>query len=227
MAKRKDCGAQLQTIEELGGLGRTERGSLPVSGFARVSEKTKWILIAVLFLTPNLVGPCAAQGMASRRSALTNKDIVTLAKAGFDEDFVIDAIARSRKEFDTSADALAALAAEGVTQRIARAMLDSAPSASKAETKGAEVTPQAPDPQPSLKASEKASAKKQPKQPKPTPIGMAIGANMPYSESRSAFWGMLQKKVEVGASATRSENAMALHMGTAYAGVLASAGKAR
>jgi 4-hydroxyphenylpyruvate dioxygenase len=38
-AKRKGRGARRQTKEELGGLGRAERGSLPVSGLARVAQE--------------------------------------------------------------------------------------------------------------------------------------------------------------------------------------------
>jgi hypothetical protein len=38
---------------------------------------------------------------------------------------------------------------------------------------------------------------------------------------------MMQKKVGVGAAAARPEDAMPLHMGTAFAGVLASSSKAR
>jgi hypothetical protein len=197
-----------------------------------LAAKTKWIVMAVLFLALNTADPCAAQSMASKRSVLTNRDIVTLAKAGFDEDFVIDAIARSRKEFDTSADALAALAGEGITQRIVRAILDSETSAPKPEATRAEAAPQTtqpPQPQPaapepSPKASAKASSKKQ---PRPAPISMAISGNISYSESSSMFWGLMQKKVGVGSAATRPEDAMPLHMGTAFAGVLASSGKAR
>lgn len=44
------------------------------------------------------------------QNCLTNQDIVTLAKAGFSEDFVIDLIGMSRTQFDLSASGLAELA---------------------------------------------------------------------------------------------------------------------
>jgi hypothetical protein len=64
-----------------------------------------------------------AQTAPPAGSALTNQDVVTLAKAGFNEDFIIETISLSRTRFDTSAAGVAALAREGLTERIIRSMV--------------------------------------------------------------------------------------------------------
>jgi len=60
------------------------------------------------------------------KDVLTNRAIVTLAWAGFNEDFLIELIRNSRTEFDTSADGLAVLAKQGINEQIIRVMLGSA-----------------------------------------------------------------------------------------------------
>ena len=64
-----------------------------------------------------------AQTAPPAESALTNQDVVTLAKAGFNEDFIVETISLSRTRFDTSANGVAALAREGLTDRIIRSMM--------------------------------------------------------------------------------------------------------
>jgi hypothetical protein len=63
---------------------------------------------------------------------LTNESIVTLAKAGFDELFILDLIHHSRTNFDTSVDGLVALKKTGVSEDLIRmmAMPQATPSAS-------------------------------------------------------------------------------------------------
>jgi hypothetical protein len=63
-----------------------------------------------LILALAIASLCNAQNNSLRRNVLTNRDITTLANAGFDEQFLIGLIVNSRKQFDTTADALAALA---------------------------------------------------------------------------------------------------------------------
>ena len=60
------------------------------------------------------------------KDVLTNRAIVTLAWAGFNEDFLIELIRNSRTEFDTSADGLAVLAKQGINEQIIRVILGSA-----------------------------------------------------------------------------------------------------
>lgn len=79
-------------------------------------------VIAVL-----LPAACSAQVAKVSRNMLTNRDVVTLATAGFSEEFIIETITTSRTQFDTSADGLADLAKNGVTEQILRVMRQPAP----------------------------------------------------------------------------------------------------
>jgi hypothetical protein len=53
---------------------------------------------------------------------LTNDSIITLAKAGFDEQFILQLIRSSRTNFDTSVDGLVALKNAGVSRDLIRLM---------------------------------------------------------------------------------------------------------
>jgi len=82
--------------------------------------ETKMRLLMVIAL-------CAAASMAQEagasRPVLTNRDVETLADAGFSEDFLFERIGASRPEFDTTADAVAELKKHGVKEDVIRAML--------------------------------------------------------------------------------------------------------
>lgn len=54
---------------------------------------------------------------------LTNRSIIQLAAAGFDEDYLISLIGRSRTQFDTSVKGFTSLRAQGINGRIVGAML--------------------------------------------------------------------------------------------------------
>lgn len=56
------------------------------------------------------------------RHVLTNESIITLAKAGFDELFIIERVRTSRTQFDTSVDGLVALKQAGLTEDLIREM---------------------------------------------------------------------------------------------------------
>jgi hypothetical protein len=60
---------------------------------------------------------------------LTNDSIVTLAKAGFDELFILQLIRLSRTNFDTSVEGLVALKKAGVSRDLIRLMAMPQPSA--------------------------------------------------------------------------------------------------
>jgi len=77
---------------------------------------------------------CSAQNAGSSRTVLTNRDIVTLADAGFGEEFIVEMIGTSRPEFDTAADAIADLKKHGVKEDIIRAMRTARPSGSSSTT---------------------------------------------------------------------------------------------
>jgi len=81
------------------------------------------ILIALLAVA----AASSAQNAVSSRNVLTNRDIVTLADAGFGEDFIVETIGASRAEFDTTAEGLADLKKHGVKEDIIRAMRSARP----------------------------------------------------------------------------------------------------
>lgn len=56
------------------------------------------------------------------RHLLTNDSVIMLAKAGFDELFIIERIHTSRTRFDTSVEGLIALKQAGVTEDLIRVM---------------------------------------------------------------------------------------------------------
>jgi hypothetical protein len=129
------------------------------------------------------------------RNVLTNHDVVTLAKAGFDEDFLVNVIVSSRTHFDTSADALAALAEQGVTQRIVEVMMNPG----LAVTSSGAPAPAAAKP---IRAS------------KVSPARLAIMENAPYYETKSVFFGVWKKKVGVGAPPPKESKSS--HLGSLY-----------
>ncbi len=53
---------------------------------------------------------------------LTNDSVVTLAKAGFDELFILQLIRSSRTNFDTSVEGLVTLKKAGVSEELIRSM---------------------------------------------------------------------------------------------------------
>jgi hypothetical protein len=63
--------------------------------------------------------PAAAQ---DHGHVLTNQGVVTLAKAGFDESFIIDRIRTSRTQFDITVEGLVALKQAGLSEDLIRAM---------------------------------------------------------------------------------------------------------
>lgn len=86
-------------------------------------HKRPWVAAIVISLLPMM---CGAQSVALTRDILSNRDIVTLANAGFTEAFILQTIATSPAKFELTADALADLAKNGITEDIVRAMRNSA-----------------------------------------------------------------------------------------------------
>jgi hypothetical protein len=83
-----------------------------------------------------LPAACRAQEPAVSRGVLTNHDVVTLAEAGFSEEFLLEIIATSRPKFDITADGLADLAKHGVKEDVIRAMRGVHPVPEPAEAAG-------------------------------------------------------------------------------------------
>jgi len=57
------------------------------------------------------------------RNVLTNMGVSLLAKAGYSEGFIIDIIHHKQTQFDVSAEGLAWLAGQGLSERIVRTMV--------------------------------------------------------------------------------------------------------
>lgn len=74
---------------------------------------------------------------------LTNDSIVTLAKAGFDELFILQLIRSSRTNFDTSVEGLVAMKKAGVSEDLIRlmAMPQASPPAAPAATTPTKAPP--------------------------------------------------------------------------------------
>ena len=140
-------------------------------------------LRAALILFLAVSGVCSAENNL-HRSVLNNHDVVTLAKAGFDENFLVNLIVNSQTRFDTSPDALAALAEQGLTQRIVEVMMNPVAAGTPA---GAPV--------PATIAAAK------PVRPsKVSPVRLAIMQNAAYHESKSVLFGAWKTEAAVGAS---------------------------
>lgn len=69
----------------------------------------------LLFLVPPVLAQDYSATAFSKR-ILTNESVVTLAKAGFDELFIVERIRTSRTRFDMSVDGMVSLRAAGVTE---------------------------------------------------------------------------------------------------------------
>jgi hypothetical protein len=80
-------------------------------------------LLCALLLT--LVSAASAQQFTVaqlKQEPLTNDNVVTLAKAGFDELFILQLIRNSRTNFDTSVQGLVVLKKAGVSEDLIRLM---------------------------------------------------------------------------------------------------------
>lgn len=100
------------------------------------------VLAVVLFTIVSAAGqPFTLAQMAHQ--PLTNDNVVTLAKAGFDELFILQLIRSSRTNFDTSVPGLVALKQAGVSEELIRlmAMPQASPPAAPAATAPAPKAP--------------------------------------------------------------------------------------
>lgn len=81
-------------------------------------------ILSVLVLTSvSFAADPAARPGGLPRNLLTNEGVVLLAEAGLGERFLLELIEQKNTRFDTSAEALASLARQGLTETILRAMV--------------------------------------------------------------------------------------------------------
>ena len=159
-------------------------------------------LPALPMLIALAMGPSAgAQSPALNQNALSNKDVLTLAKAGFNEEFIIDTIAVSRTRFDMSVNGLAELAKEGLTERLIRIMMAAGNAPPSESAAPGAAMPAAPVPESMM--VDTAVAANPPKKSRvivvrPSATRQAISSETPYYEWTSVFWGLWKRKVGVG-----------------------------
>ena len=153
-----------------------------------------WRTALILFLA--VAGVSGAENL--HRSVLSNHDVVTLAKAGFDEEFLVKLIVSSRTHFDTSPDALTALAEQGVTQRIVEVMMNPAAAGTPAVAPAPAAT----------------TVAKPVRSSKVSPVRLAIMENAAYHESKSVLFGAW--KTEVGVGTPPSKESGSSHQQTAH-----------
>ena len=150
---------------------------------------------------------CHAQEVPFSRNALTNRDVVVLAKAGFNEDFIIETILGSRTRFNTTVDALADLAKQGMTERLIRVMMNCGETRSPTGVEFTPVVTTAVAPPMPPRAIRSATVR-------PSPASMAIASQTPYYESTSVLWGLWKKKIAVGAIV--QQPVVPVHLGVMY-----------
>jgi hypothetical protein len=64
------------------------------------------------------------ESVALPRQVLTNDGLVVLARAGLGDSLLVDLIRHKRTQFDTSAEALARLALQGLSENVLRAVVE-------------------------------------------------------------------------------------------------------
>jgi len=163
----------------------------------------RFLLLAALF-----AGLSAAQTVPLTLNSITNGDIVTLAKAGFNEDFIVDFIAASRTRFDISVNGLAELARSGLSERLIRAML-AAGEGPQPISAPAAVAPQA-LPMPAM--SDTLTPVRSRKMSEPA---MAMSTQTPYYHSSTFLWGLIHKQVKIYAT-PQSDRQVFPQLGSAF-----------
>jgi hypothetical protein len=168
-----------------------------------------FLLSAVLLA--GLAGGAEAQPSSLLQNTLTNHDIVVLAQAGFNENFIIDLISMSRTRFDTTVVGLSDLLKEGLTERLIRAMLSTTETPQTGIAPGAGSGGMAPAATigPPVEIGNPRRAAKQ------SEGAMAISSQAPYYRTSSILWGLWKWKTGVGAG-VRSDQPLGVQLGTAY-----------
>lgn len=80
--------------------------------------------IACVVLTMTSVFAEEPETLALPRHVLTNEGLVVLARAGLGDNLLVDLVKHKRTQFDTSADAIAHLARQGISEPVIRAVVE-------------------------------------------------------------------------------------------------------
>jgi len=81
------------------------------------------IVLVLSFVTAAFAADLVPPFAKLPKNLLTNDGVVLLAEAGLGERFLLELIDQKTSRFDTSAEALASLARQGLTENILRAMV--------------------------------------------------------------------------------------------------------
>ena len=82
------------------------------------------VFITILHTAVQSQTKTAKPAAASKTSALTNKSVIDLQKAGLGDDIILTKIAQSKCAFDLSTDALIDLKSKGVSADVIKAMMN-------------------------------------------------------------------------------------------------------
>lgn len=80
------------------------------------------IFVSVIFAAACLAAE--PETIALPRHILTNEGLIVLARAGLGDGLLMDLVRHKRTQFDTSADALALLARQGLSENVLRAVVE-------------------------------------------------------------------------------------------------------
>lgn len=153
-----------------------------------------------------------AENVSFSRNSLNNRDVLVLAKAGFNEDFIIETILSRHTQFDTSVEGLADLAKQGMTERLIRVMMNCGESRPPA---GASVTPVA---ETAVMPPIPPSTNNRSRTVRLSSANIALSTQTPYYESTSVLWGLWKKKIGVGTVVRQP--AIPEHLGVLYEDIL-------
>src|SRR5215207_9627251 len=88
-----------------------------------VSDETVMrIFVSIIFAAACLAAE--PETIALPRHILTNDGLIVLARAGLGDGLLVDLVHHKRTQFDTSADALALLARQGLSENVLRAVVE-------------------------------------------------------------------------------------------------------
>lgn len=113
----------------------------------------------------------------SAPAAMTNHDVIQLAKAKLSDDVIISKIKHSKTKFDMSTNGLVALKQAGVTDAVISAMMDAANGASSNASKSS-AAPTNPPPAPAMRPAAAESS--------PKPTGPASNGSKPVAPNETA-----------------------------------------